>query len=245
MDAGLYARNSAAMWTVFAGLRGLELDRADGLLVVATANGTRALVVSPSADTGPAVAAGAYVIEDPYGTLPEPAPGFQVSEHVTMVRPAAPVEVVHRPGVATRLVGEGDLAEVERLVVEAFPFSWAIGRRGAVFPTGMTGHPRCRVWAATVDGVPAGGGYTFDDGASLGVYMLAVLPAWRSRGAARAMLTQMLAGYADRPSVLVATSDGAPLYRSVGFQEVSTGLWWRQTATFEEPLSNSEEPNHG
>jgi GNAT superfamily N-acetyltransferase len=229
LDAGLYVRNSAAMWTALAGLRGRTLERTDGLLLAETANGIRALVLSPTADTAPAVAAGAYVIEDPYGVLPPPAPELELSRHSTMIRPAAPLAAVTRPGVAVQLAGEDRLAEVERLVVEGFPFAWAAGRPGAVLPPGMTRHPGFQVWAATVDGVPAGGGYAFDDGVSVCVYMLAVLPTHRSRGAARALLTAMLAGYPTKPTALVATSDGAPLYRSVGFQEVSTGLWWRRT----------------
>ncbi|MFL6074435.1 MAG: GNAT family N-acetyltransferase [Mycobacteriales bacterium] len=245
LDAGLYARNSAAMWTALVALRGFPLERTDGLLLAETANGVRALVVSPTADTGPAVAAGAYLIEDPYGVLPPPAPDLEPSRLATMIRPAGPVAAVNRPGVAVTRVGEDRLADVEPLVVEGFPYPWAAGRPGALFPPGMTTDPAFRVWGATVDGVPAGGGFSFDDGVSVCVYMLAVLPGWRSRGAARALLTAMLAGCPDRPTGLVATSDGAPLYRSVGFQEVSTGLWWRRTTTFEAPSSNSEEPYHG
>jgi GNAT superfamily N-acetyltransferase len=245
LDAGLYARNSAAMWTALAGLHGRPVERTGGLLLAETANGIRALVVSPTADTGPAVAAGAYLIEDPYGVLPPPEPELEMSRHTTMIRPAGPLAAVSGPGVAVDVVGEDRLAEVERLVVEGFPFPWAAGRPGVVLAPGMTGHPGFEVWAATVDGMPAGGGYAFDDGESVCVYMLAVLPAHRSRGAARALLTAMLAGCPTRPTALVATSDGAPLYRSVGFQEVSTGLWWRRTTTFEAPSSNSEEPNHG
>src|SRR2546423_3144625 len=115
LDAGLYARNSAAMWTALAALRGRTLERTDGLLLAETAHGIRALVLSPTADTAPAVAAGAYVIEDPYGVLPPPAPELELSRHPTMIRPAAPLAPVTRPGAVLHLAAHAPLARARRL----------------------------------------------------------------------------------------------------------------------------------
>jgi ribosomal protein S18 acetylase RimI-like enzyme len=68
------------------------------------------------------------------------------------------------------------------------------------------------------------------DGRSAGIYDMGVLAAFRRRGLGRALALAAL-GYArDRGCASVtlnATSEGEPLYRSVGFESLAYGMtWW-------------------
>jgi GNAT superfamily N-acetyltransferase len=119
------------------------------------------------------------------------------------------------------------LAVAERIIVDGFPQPhaqpWVEGR---TLPPRVLELPGWQVWLARREGVPAAAGYTFDDGAAVGVYWLATLSGHRSAGLGRAVLTAMLAAHPDRTATLVATDSGVPLYTSMGFTPVATATWY-------------------
>jgi GNAT superfamily N-acetyltransferase len=163
------------------------------------------------------------VLEDSFG-----APAAGVPENVSlkhmpvMVRQPGPVEV--RAGSISKVttVAEYDIAR--QVIIEGFP-----ARAG--YPPSILDDPRWAVWQASNDGVPAAAMYTFDDGQSAGVYLLATLPGHRGHGLASALLTHAIAATATRYTVLVATADGQPLYEKLGFQTVSNAIWYFSSGT--------------
>ncbi|MFC1399865.1 MULTISPECIES: GNAT family N-acetyltransferase [Streptacidiphilus] len=127
---------------------------------------------------------------------------------------------------------EGELADVERVVVEGFPVAPRLPwRRGATFPAGWDVLAGRRSWLARLRGEPVGACVSWDDGASVGVYWVAVLPEHRSRGIARELMAAVLRAHPDRPAVLSATLLGEPLYRRLGFVEQGVATWWRYPGT--------------
>ncbi|MER7669246.1 GNAT family N-acetyltransferase [Kitasatospora sp. NPDC096128] len=124
------------------------------------------------------------------------------------------------------------LALVERTIVDGFPLParqpWT---RGEALPERLLGEPGCRAWLGSVDGAPAGACLSYDDGDATGVYWVATLPDQRGRGVARAVLRTVLAhAHPDRPTTLVATSAGEPLYRELGFTGQGSTNWWTRTS---------------
>ncbi|MDH6126562.1 GNAT family N-acetyltransferase [Kitasatospora sp. GP82] len=144
------------------------------------------------------------------------------------------------------------LAEVEQVVVDGFPVAarqpWT---RGGLLPPGLLELPGFRAWLARVDaadgadtvhaadaadaaagadgvdGRPAAACVTYDNGETVGVYWVATLPDYRSRGLARAVLSHALEANPGRVAALTATLLGEPLYRRLGFTEQGLTRWWR------------------
>ena len=231
MNPGLYIANAAAMWSGVA----TSITAPDGVLGVATAAETRYLacrrlapaIVAALAGTVPS--GGRLVVEDPYGPAVKLADGVvRVLWMPVMCRRPYPVTPAGRPGVTvTAVTDAGGLAVAERVIVEGFPQPhaqpWVAGR---TLPPRVLRLPGWQVWLARRDSVPAAAGYTFDDGAAVGVYWMATLPGHRSAGLGRALLTAMLAAHPGRTATLVATDAGVPLYTSMGFTPVSTAAWY-------------------
>ncbi|MFC1419211.1 GNAT family N-acetyltransferase [Streptacidiphilus cavernicola] len=127
---------------------------------------------------------------------------------------------------------EEDLAAAERVVVEGFPMPARMPlRRGRMFPASLDALEGRRLWLARRGGEPAGGCVSWDDGAAVGIYWVAVLERHRSYGVARAVLTEALRAHPDRAATLTATLLGEPLYRRLGFVEQGVTTWWRYPGT--------------
>ena len=118
------------------------------------------------------------------------------------------------------------LADAERTVLTGFPMLGAAP--GTLLPPDSLGVPGLGVWLARRDGAPAGAVAAYDDGASLGIYFLATLPAHRRRGVGRELMHAALGMSPARPAVLTATAAGEPLYAALGFRPAGRGAWWRR-----------------
>ena len=78
-----------------------------------------------------------------------------------------------------------------------------------------------RVFGHRADGGFASSGALFDFGATFAsIGMILVAPAYRGQGLARAIIRHCLAAAGSRAVTLIATPQGEPLYRSLGFVEV-------------------------
>lgn len=173
---------------------------------------------------------GRVTLEDPFSVAApvRPPGGMTVTRMPVMNRPAGRIRPVRADGVTVERVTDRDgLAAAERVIVDGFPYPhlqpWA---RGRALPEHLLDVPGWRAWLARRDGTPAAAGHTFDDGAAVGVYALATLPAQRRAGLARAVLTAMLAAHPRRTATLVATEPARPLYTSLGFTTVATATWY-------------------
>ncbi|WP_285625374.1 GNAT family N-acetyltransferase [Kineosporia sp. NBRC 101677] len=169
------------------------------------------------------------MVEDSFGVG-----GVVVPEGVTpfvypvMLRTAEPVEVVKRPGVDVTIATTPDeLEQAEQVIVEGFPRPevqpW---QPGGFLPKAVLSNPGWRTWLARRDGVPAAAAVSYDDGALLGVYWLATLPAHRGGGLGAALMTAILASRPEMASGLVATKMGLPLYERLGYRPISQGVWY-------------------
>ncbi|AEV85371.1 hypothetical protein ACWT_4351 [Actinoplanes sp. SE50] len=227
----VHVSNAAAMWRVLVpGARELgDHLRAD------RAPATRLLVTRPL----PAAAVAALLatvpdgrpvtVEDTFGAEPAEAAGATVRRMPVMNRPAGPPDPRNAPDVrVTPVTAADELAVAERIMVESFPMSEFLPLvRGAALPERLLTAPGWQVWLAYLGDRPAAAAYTFDDGVAAGVYWLATLPGFRSRGLARALLATAIAAYPTRVFTLVATAAGIPLYESLGFRTVGTTIWYR------------------
>ncbi len=165
-------------------------------------------------------------LEDSFSVLRgDVAPGVTVLRMPVMVREPAPQTPHLPPGVAITTATDTDtLAIAEQTIVDGFPVNPA--PTSPLLQPAVLHLPAWKVWLATRHGQPAAAGYTYDDGTAVGVYLLATLPQHRSAGLGRALMTTVLAHYPKRQIALVATEAGAPLYRSLGFAEVSKATWY-------------------
>jgi GNAT superfamily N-acetyltransferase len=234
----VYARNATAMWASIAPWSRVRPGTPPGLSVIDVPphRATRVIVGEPGAADRQLITAlladreagGRVVVEDCFGSLDFPADDdVTVSRLPVMVRAAVPVE---RPaGTSVEPVTSQDrLAEAERVIVDGFPQrSMQPYQRGWMLPPSVLTTPGWRVWVARCDGEPAAACCTYDDGDAVGVYWVATMPGFRSRGLGRAIMTEALAACPGRPATLVATAAGRPLYHSLGFRTVATALWLR------------------
>lgn len=182
-------------------------------------------------------------LEDPYRVLDLSRHGCEAAlPAAVMVRQAAGAgaESEPRTPVPTGEVqvheagAEPQLADVERVVVQGFPLPSRLPwRRGAQFPPEAMARcgPALRQWLALRHGTPAGACLSWDDGAAVGLYYVAVLPEHRGRGVGRTLVRAVLDAHPGRAAVLTATLLGEPLYRRLGFREVGTSVWWRFPGT--------------
>jgi GNAT superfamily N-acetyltransferase len=193
---------------------------------------SRGVVLDPGAVSASAVAAacdgaGAVRVEDPFSVIDLAPFGFGPEfEMDVMARPAgAGAAPAACTDVAVERVADAEaLAVAERVVVEGFPIPRR--GRGTLLPPAILTLPGSTAWLARRDGRPAGALTAYDDGASLGMYLLATLPDHRRRGVGAALLAAAAAAAPSRPAVLTATGDGAPLYAACGYASAGRATWW-------------------
>jgi GNAT superfamily N-acetyltransferase len=237
----MYARNAAAMWASLAPWsRPLPGPAEVATVAVPAHPAIRVILRSPLAED-PSGHIGALLarasegsrvtVEDSFGKLRLPvADGMTVYRQPVMVRtPAPPPQHTARDGTTVRLVdSETALVMAERVIVDGFPRrALQPFQPGRMLPALTLATPGWQVWLGYAGGEPAAVCCSYDDGAAAGIYWLATLPAFRSRGLGRALMTAALAARPDRPATLVATSAGEPLYASLGFQTVCQAVWYR------------------
>ena len=248
-DAGIYARNAAAMWESRAPWSRVVPGVLPGASVIEipAQSVTRVILRRPLlADPGPIAALmaqaherGRVVVEDSFGTLARPAgDDIAVNRMPVMIRPATGTGVV-RAGPDVRVVQAADagtLAQAERVIVDGFPQrALQPYRPGRSLPPQVLTVPGWRTWLAYRGGEPAAACCTYDDGATVGVYWMATLPGHRSHGLGRAVMAAALAACPGRPAALTATAVGEPLYSSLGFRAVSEAAWYRKPAPRRQP----------
>jgi len=242
--------NAEALWRAFAAARGQRVINEPGWMAVdarEAAGGTRVLLRRPV--TGAVQRAslnrlleGAsrpVVVEDFFATIDLQAQGLTPSALEVMgagpfSREAIPPDAGptgERPGITVRRVdgNEGLLLEAERTVVEGFPLtSYRPYRPGQVLPAGLLAMPHLSVFVAELQGSSCGTCMTVKDQHGVGgIYWLAVLPGHRRAGIGRALMLAAMRELAGMPMVLCATSQGAPLYRELGFETARELTYWR------------------
>lgn len=244
----LAAGNAALLWRVLADARGHRFTDY-GSFVAADAGtgqgGLRIIRCDPGDAAGDDAMigrlagphAGRALVEDPFGQLDLTRLGLEGRPLPVMLLDRQPARWPVLPCVDVRRAADaGTLAEAEEVIATGFPMRIFLPYRpGAMLPPGLLGSSRITVFLASRGGEPAGGCIALladGDGATPGathggIYSLATLPGHRSRGVGRALMHAALRHLGARPVTLVATTEGLPLYRSLGFRTVGHSTWWR------------------
>jgi len=242
--------NAEALWRAFAAARGHRIIDEPGWLAVDAADGiggTRVILRAPvtgavqraSLDRLVEGVSRPVVVEDPFSTIDLRAHGLAPRALSVMgagpfTRDAIPPDAVptkERPGICVRRVDgdEGLLLEADRIVVEGFPLtSYQPYRPGRLLPAGLLKMPHISVFVADIGGRPGGTCMTVKDTHGVGgVYWVAVLPEHRRVGMGRALMLAAMRELEGLPMVLCATSQGASLYRKLGFETALESTWWQ------------------
>lgn len=228
----LYLANAVATWACTDPVT----EPIPGVVRIDTPRTTRYLLRRPGLDALAIVSATEpqrrVILEECFGAPVPALPESVTVKHMpVMLRPTrgatAPLE---RDGVEViRVSTLDDLAVTEQVIARGFPVEGEAGA-GELLPPKVLDIPGWHTWLAYHDGEPAAGCFTYDDGASVGVYLLATVPEHRSAGLGRAIMTAAVNRNPGRPTTLVATEAGAPLYRSMGFVDVSPAVWYFRAA---------------
>jgi ribosomal protein S18 acetylase RimI-like enzyme len=134
-------------------------------------------------------------------------------------------------GPVIRRVTDADaLADFTRVLVEGYPMP-ADGH-SSVFTPELIADDAIHLYVGYADSQPV-----VTAGAAVGhgiveVDWVATLPAYRRRGFGAALTAAALAARSDLPAMLIASDDGAPVYRRLGFLPLlRCTLWMRETDT--------------
>ena len=225
MDAvRAYAHNSSSMWRYLRSGRA-EARRHGNADVLLGEEEVRVNVVDPTYELLPeALEAlrlpGSAALEDPYAQLD--LPGFERAAWPILHRdrslptPAAQHEV-------SRVEDPADLAVAEHTIVFGFPLPHR--QPDLLLPGGFLDVPGFDAWLVRRGGDPAAACLTLDDGNVVCVFWLATIPEHRSQGVGRSVMAAVIAAHPERDVVLVASSEGRPLYDSMGFTHEGTGAF--------------------
>ena len=245
--------NAEALWRAFAAARGHEIIDEPAWLAVDAADGiggTRVILRTPVAGVAQRASldrlvegsSRPVVVEDPFATIDLRAHGLapralSVMGAGPLTREAVPPDATpteERPGITVRRVDgdEGLLLEADRIVVEGFPLtSYHPYQPGSLLPAGLLKMPDISVFVADLGGRPSGTCMTVKDTNGVGgVYWVAVLPDHRRLGMGRALMLAAMRELAGLPMVLCATSQGAPLYRKLGFETALESTYWQASS---------------
>ncbi len=157
----------------------------------------------PTADLRPAglvlVGHPPFMVRAAGGAAPEP-PG-SVTVTVTEVRDAAGLDVW------------------DRVLAEGFPAPHSPA------PPALLGGPT-RFWLAWADGEPVGTALSYVAHGVVDVEAVATLPGHRRRGIGAALTWAATLADPDLPAVLIASDDGAGVYREMGYLPVTRWTLW-------------------
>ena len=239
--------NAEALWRAFAAARGHRVvDEAGWLAVDAggDAGGTRVILLRPVSGAAQHESLHRLVersgqpvtVEDPFGCVDLSALGFV--PRLLSVMGAGPfaagsVPDESPPRITVRRVQGREqwrLLEADRIVVQGFPrlSPYHPYRPGRMLPAGLLTMSHVSVFVADFLGTPAGACLTVKDSRGVGgVYWVAVLAERRRAGIGRALMLAAMKGLAGLPMVLSATEQGAPLYRTLGFETAVESTCWQ------------------
>lgn len=213
--SALHAANLAALQQVLARAGGWPFERGEGWVAADAAAATRFFSFTVLTRDGVEPAATVYdgrsgptgwVVMDLWG---RPAEG-ETRHPVLMRRDPAPLPPADPRVVVARTPDE--LAAAERALAVGLEAPGLTGVLGA----GLLDEPVACAYDRSGQAVSV----AFDDGTTLGVYLVGTATTARGRGLGAAVTTASLAALAPRPALLTATTMGRPVYERLGFRVV-------------------------
>lgn len=210
-DAGLHAANLAAFQLLLARCGGWPYETGDGWVAADAASASRffsfTVLTRDGAQPTPTVYDGregptGWVEMDLWGR-----PGAPVDPTpVLMRRDPAPLPVDDRVVVA-RSVAEAEQALRSGLELPSL---------SGVLTAGLLDHPVALAHDRGLQSFAA----AFDDGSSIGVYLVGTATAARGQGLGAAVTAAAVAALPPRPALLTSTTMGRPVYERLGFRAV-------------------------
>lgn len=164
-----------------------------------------------------------FVVLSPHPTPDLRCTGLDLMGHPPlMVRPAGGTPPAPPPGVTVDEVRDAaDLATWSEVLAAGYPAAFA------PIPSGLLGSAT-RFWLGRAAGRPVATAMSYAAHGVVSVEMIATLPGYRGRGIGAAVSWAATLAEPALPAVLIASDDGAGVYRRMGYLAVTRWtLWFR------------------
>ncbi len=124
---------------------------------------------------------------------------------------------------------EMQLLAYEQAMVRGFEATELEGQPpGSVFPAGILHDDRLRMWVGWADGRPVSAAAAFVGSGVANVILVGTVPEARRRGYGAALTWRATLADAALPAMLLATSEGRPVYERMGFLPLFRfAVWYR------------------
>ena len=142
-----------------------------------------------------------------------------------MVRPPAPFSAA---ATGLRIIEAHDepaLRDFDEAMIRGYPIPELAFPADRITDERVLGGPM-RYFVGYEDGRPVACAATYVGVREVGVYMVATLPEARGKGYGAAITAAAIAAAPNLPAVLQASDLGQPVYRRLGFQDISSYTLW-------------------
>ncbi len=219
-DAGLHAANLAAFQLVLARAGGWPHEQGDGWVAADAASAVRFFSFTVLTRDGATPTPTVYRVRAPAGWVEmdlwgRPWDG-DVRTPVLMRREPGPLPPPDPRVTVARTPAQ--LAEAERALAAGLEVPGLQGVLGEE----LLEHPVACAYT------PAAIAVAFDDGTTVGVYLVGTATAARGKGLGTAVTAAAMAALPERPALLTATTTGRPVYERLGFNVVGRATMRRR-----------------
>jgi ribosomal protein S18 acetylase RimI-like enzyme len=126
-----------------------------------------------------------------------------------------------------RVTTPQQLDDFERVLVEAYPVSDLLPwNSGSFMNPALLTDGRWHLFVGYVEGRPVATAASFVSGQVVDVTLVTCRPEFRGRGIGRAVTQAAVDADTTRPALLIASDDGQPVYRSMGFWSLTRFTLW-------------------
>lgn len=126
-----------------------------------------------------------------------------------------------------QVADEQQLADYEQVLLEAYPvpdlLPW---RRGVFLSPELLEAPRWRLFVGYLDGSPVATAACYVTDQVVDVTLVTCRAEHRGQGIGRAVTQAAVDVAPDKPALLIASDDGQPVYRSMGFRSLTRFTLW-------------------
>ena len=246
-----FVRAEAELWTSWGESMGATIGRDEASGAVWVDSGSPSVLMNPVIWARPMDAAaqarvtdrvhatfaeragGPYLLYSAYPTDDLTGAGFSAVGHPPcMVRmPTLTASDARLPAAAElelrRVTDLAGLDDFERVMVEAYPMPEVLPwRRGVMMGSSLIEHPRWHIFVGYVAGEAVATSAAFVTDHGVDVTLVSTRPEFRGRGIGRAITAAAADVDTAKPAMLLASDDGQPVYRAMGFVSMTRYTLW-------------------